>query len=59
MIPESPGAGGLAMEAILEMVQNLIQKFFGKSAVPVIQAVVAQILAFVGSIFSRLAPARA
>jgi hypothetical protein len=47
------------MEAILGMIQDLVTKFFGNSAMPVIRNIVGQILAIVGSIFSRFAPSAA
>lgn len=45
------------MESILEMIQGLITKFFGSSAMSVIQAFIDKILGLVGSIFGSLKPA--
>ena len=45
------------MESILEMIQGLITKFFGNSAMPVIQSFIDKIIELVGSIFGSLKPA--
>ncbi len=44
------------MAGILEMIQELITKFFGGSAMTVIRSMIEKILDFVGSIFGRLSP---
>jgi hypothetical protein len=45
------------MESILEMIQGLITKFFGGSAMPVIQSMIEKIIGFIGSIFGSVKPA--
>lgn len=47
------------MAQIMEMIEGLISKFFGGSAMPVIRQVVAQILEFVFSIIGRFSPSAA
>jgi hypothetical protein len=45
------------VESILEMIQGLISKFFGSSAVAVIQSFIDKIIGLIGSIFGGLKPA--
>lgn len=45
------------MEGILDMITGLISKFFGGSAMPVIQSIIDKIIGLIGSIFGKLAPA--
>jgi phage-related protein len=45
------------MESIVELIQGLITKFFGTSAVPVIQSLIEKIIGLIGSIFGSLKPA--
>ena len=47
------------MESILEMIQGLVTRFFGSSAMSVVQSLLDKIIEVVGSIFGlRLAQAR-
>ena len=45
------------MESILEMIQGLITRFFGSSAMSVIQSVMDKVIKLIGSIFDSLKPA--
>jgi hypothetical protein len=45
------------MESILEMIQGLITKFFGSSAMSVIQSLIDKIIELVGSVSGSLKPA--
>jgi hypothetical protein len=45
------------MESILEMIQGLITRFFGTSAMSVVQSFIDKIIDLVGSIFGSLKPA--
>ena len=45
------------MESILEMIQGLITKFFGGSAMSVIQEFIDKIIGLIRSIFGSLKPA--
>ena len=45
------------MESILEMIQGLITKFFGSSAMSVIQSFIDKIVGLIASIFGALKPA--
>ena len=45
------------MESILEMIQGLIAKLFGSSAMSVIQSVMDKVIKLIGSIFGSLKPA--
>ncbi len=45
------------MESILEMIQGLITKFFGSSAMSVIQSLIDKVIELVGSVFGALKPA--
>jgi hypothetical protein len=45
------------MESILEMIQGLITKFFGGSAMAVIQSFIDKVIGLIGSIFGSLKPA--
>jgi hypothetical protein len=45
------------VESILEMIQGLITKFFGSSAMAVIQSFIDKIIGLLGSIFGSLKPA--
>jgi hypothetical protein len=45
------------VESILEMIQGLITKFFGGSAMAVIQSFIDKIVGLIGSIFGSLKPA--
>jgi len=45
------------MESILEMIQGLIAKLFGSSAMSVIQSVMDRVIKLIGSIFGSLKPA--
>jgi hypothetical protein len=45
------------VESILEMIQGLITKFFGSSAMAVIQSFIDKIIGLIGSIFGGLKPA--
>jgi hypothetical protein len=48
---------GGEMESILETIQGLITKFFGSSAMAVIQSFIDKIIGLIGSIFGSLKPA--
>jgi phage-related protein len=45
------------MESILEMIQGVITKFLGGSAMAVIQEFIDKIIGLIGSIFGSLKPA--
>ena len=45
------------MESILEMIQGLITRFFGSSAMSVVQSFIDKIIGIIGSIFGSLKPA--
>jgi hypothetical protein len=45
------------MESILEMIQGLITRFFGSSAMSVIQTFIDKIIGLIGSLFGSLKPA--
>jgi hypothetical protein len=45
------------MESILEMIQGLITRFFGTSAMSAIQSLIDKIIGLIGSIFGSLKPA--
>ncbi|GAC1367227.1 MAG: hypothetical protein NVSMB32_12110 [Actinomycetota bacterium] len=50
---------GVNMDGIMAMLEQLMAKFFGGSAMPVIRSVIAQIIEVVASLFKRFSPASA